>query len=75
MHSKKIAHRDLKPQNIIFDLDLNLKLTDFGVADDFSTREDDSTESLAGTRIFHPPELYISIIDFNTRVQSVVKKM
>ena len=30
MHSQGIAHRDLKPQNIMLDQDYYLKIVDFG---------------------------------------------
>ena len=36
MHSKGIAHRDIKAENIVFDSDMNAKLIDFGLAKDYS---------------------------------------
>lgn len=31
-HSKMVAHRDMKPENLLFDSEFNLKIADFGFA-------------------------------------------
>jgi len=55
-HEQKVVHRDVKPGNIIFDLDKNqLKVTDFGIAcltDNSRTR----TGTVLGSPYYMSPE-------------------
>ena len=53
----KVAHRDLKPGNLLVDGDNNLKLIDFGTSQDFSKMDNDQTDKPVGTVAYHPPEI------------------
>ncbi|KYQ88720.1 putative protein serine/threonine kinase [Tieghemostelium lacteum] len=58
IHSQKILHRDIKPDNILFTHGNVLKLSDFGVSEDSSQIEDFECLSRSyGSPAFQPPEL------------------
>lgn len=48
-------HRDLKPENILLDEDFNVKLCDFGWAQDF--KKNQMRNSLCGTCEYMAPEV------------------
>lgn len=58
VHSEKIGHRDLKPQNVLVTSDFDLKICDFGISKDYSEQENDIETEVIGTIAFHPPEIY-----------------
>jgi len=64
---KRIAHRDIKPDNILFNESLELKITDFGVSEDFEGKPSTLSTTRSGTRIFHSPEQYNSMRSIKTR--------
>ena len=55
-HKHKILHRDIKPENIIISTRGQVKLLDFGIAQDLSWQPPD--KSSAGTVNFMPPEQF-----------------
>lgn len=58
LHEKlEVVHRDIKPQNILFDSNNNLKIADFGSAQYIKHGRDELTSS-AGTFAFMSPEMH-----------------
>jgi len=57
LHSKKIIFRDLKPENILLDTTGHIKITDFGLAKDFSGKAKEKANSFCGTAEYLAPEI------------------
>lgn len=57
IHSKGIAHRDLKLANILLKKDLTIKLADFGFAKEQSSTEEVMMKTYCGTPITMAPEI------------------
>jgi serine/threonine protein kinase len=58
IHSQGICHRDLKGGNLLITLDGRPRIIDFGEAEEFSKKTDESQEMLHGTAGYIAPECF-----------------
>nr|XP_058926890.1 serine/threonine-protein kinase MARK2-like [Kogia breviceps] len=56
-HQRGVVHRDLKPPNLLFDGNMNLKLTDFGFSNICDTSG--TLDTICGTLPYTAPELLL----------------
>jgi len=58
LHSMGIIHKDIKPSNLLINMDQTLKISDFGVAEQLNPfAPDDSCITSQGSPMFQPPEI------------------
>lgn len=63
IHKSKIAHFDIKPQNIVLDEYLNVKIIDFSISIDYNKIKSKTIKlPIAGTSFYMPPEVLRSDI-------------
>lgn len=67
LHSKKILHRDLKPQNILIDSNLRVKIADFGLSRSYTIPIKKYTKEVL-TLWYRAPELIIGTEYYSTGI-------
>lgn len=67
LYKRNIFHRDIKPQNILLTKNKIIKLSDFGFAKRFNSKDDKMSSTICGSPIYMAPEI-IKQNNYNTKV-------
>lgn len=67
LHSKNIAHADIKPGNILVNKSLQIQLIDFGISCDKPSINTKNKCVVTGTKLFQAPELLFKLYQYTTR--------
>ena len=61
-HKHRIAHRDIKLENVIIDSQLNITIIDFGSSVYLPNKKYVLTNNLIGTWLYTPPEIFLHTV-------------
>ena len=70
-HQRGVLHRDVKPANLILDLDGRLWVNDFGLAKAVGEADLTSRDSVTGTLLYMAPERFDGVTDRRSDVYSL----
>jgi serine/threonine protein kinase len=70
-HQRGVLHRDVKPANLILDIDGRLWVNDFGLAKAVGEADLTSRDSITGTLLYMAPERFDGVTDRRSDVYSL----